>query len=118
MGGIPNRPGPDSKSSGSSRELARQDLRRNQVIGVLAGLLGGVMTAGLWPAIPAAMPLGMGGVMAWGAAIGAILGSLPQMARLGRLITRSDNELLNGAVALSIPLLIILLVAFVTGLAK
>ena len=101
-----------------ARELARRDLRRNQVTGVVAGLIGAVMTGNLWPAIPPAMPLGWGGVLAWGAAIGAILGSLPQLARAGKLLTRSDNALLNGAAALSAPLLLILLLALVLGAFK
>lgn len=95
----------------TDKELSRQELRTNQVIGVVVGVLGGWISGSFWPELPATMPLGWGGVLIWGAAIGAVLGSLPQLAHIGKAITRRDNGILNGAVALSIPLLIILLLA-------
>ncbi len=104
--------------SNSERELARQSLRSNQVTGVIVGLIGAWMTGSFWPELPATMPLGWGGVYAWGAAIGAILGSLPQLARVGKLITRRDNAILNGVVALCVPLIIILALALVFGAFK
>jgi hypothetical protein len=91
----------------------RKELRRNQVIGLLAGLLGGWMAGSFWPVLPAAV--GWGGVFLWGGAIGAILGSLPQFERAGKVLTRSDNPLLNMAVGLAIPLIIIGMLAFVLG---
>lgn len=103
---------PDSQSSASKpateKEVARRDLRSNQAIGVIVGLMGGWISGSFWPELPATMPLGWGGVLAWGAAVGAILGSLPQLAQIGKAITRRENGILNGAVALAIPLVIIL----------
>lgn len=94
----------------------RRELRRNQVFGIVVGLIGGWMTGNFWPAIPTA--IGWAGVLLWGAAIGAILGSLPQFERAGKVITRSDHQMLNVAVGLSIPLLIIGALAIVLGLIR
>jgi hypothetical protein len=81
-------------------------LRRNQVFGIVIGLIGGWMTGNFWPAIPAM--LGWGGVLLWGATIGAMIGSLAQFERAGKILTRSDHRILNTAVALCVPLLIVL----------
>lgn len=94
----------------NDKETQRKELRRNQVIGTVVGIIGGVMSGNFWPVLPA--NVGWGGVILWGAVIGATLGSLSQFARAGRILTRSDNEILNTAVALSVPLLIIALIAF------
>jgi hypothetical protein len=91
----------------------RKALRRNQVIGLVVGLLGGWMTGNFWPALPAAV--GWGGVLLWGGAIGALLGSLSQFERAGKVLTRSDNPMLNTLVGLSVPLLLIGVLAFVLG---
>lgn len=103
----PHSQSPASKPA-TEKEIARRDLRTNQAIGVIVGLIGGWISGGFWPELPATMPLGWGGVLAWGAAIGAILGSLPQLAQIGKAITRHENGILNGSVALAIPLVLIL----------
>ncbi len=94
----------------------RKELRRNQVFGILVGLVGGWMTGNFWPAIPTA--LGWAGVLLWGAAIGAVLGSLPQFERAGRVITRSDHQALNTIVGLCVPILIIGALAVVLRLIR
>lgn len=83
--------------------------RRHQAIGMIVGFLGGALTALLWPPLQSAV--GWGGMLLWGAAIGAALGSLAQFEAAGRAITRSDNRLFNLAVGLCIPLAIIGLLA-------
>ena len=80
----------------------RKELRRNQVFGIVIGLIGGLMAGSFWPAIPTAIT--WGGVLLWGAAIGALLGSLAQFERAGRVLTRSENRTFNTIVALCIPL--------------
>lgn len=97
----------------TEKEVARQDLRINQVTGVIIGFIGAWMTGSFWPELPATMPLGWGGVYAWGAAIGAILGSLPQLAKLGQALTHRENGIFNAVVVLSIPLIVILALALV-----
>ncbi len=97
----------------SEKDVARQELRINQVTGVIVGFIGAWMTGSFWPELPATMPLGWGGVYIWGAAIGAILGSLPQLAKLGKAITHRENGILNAAVTLCIPLILILVLALI-----
>lgn len=91
------------------KDVQRKELRRNQVFGTIIGVIGGLMSGNFWPVLPAS--LGWGGVILWGAVIGATLGSLGQFARAGKILTRSDNQLLNMAVALSVPLLFIALIS-------
>lgn len=85
--------------------MDRRELRRNQVFGIAIGMVGGLMAGNFWPSLPAALT--WGGVLLWGAAIGAALGSLSQFERAGRALTRSDNRAFNTAVALCIPLALI-----------
>lgn len=75
------------------------------MFGVVVGMVGGWMTGNFWPALPAMV--GWGGMLLWGAAIGAMIGSLPQFEKAGKILTRSDNRILNTLVALCVPLLII-----------
>ncbi|MBM4423751.1 MAG: hypothetical protein FJ030_10205 [Chloroflexi bacterium] len=89
--------------------MDKKELRRNQVIGIAVGLIGGLMTGNFWPSIPAA--IGWGGVILWGAAIGAALGSLAQFERAGQALTRRDHRGLNMVVGLSVPLILIALAA-------
>ena len=110
---------PPLKSDASARsasDAGKKELRRNQVFGIVIGLIGGWMTGNFWPAIPAF--LGWGGVLLWGAAIGAVLGSLAQFERAGQMLTRSEHRVLNIAVGLCIPLLLIGVVALVIRLLR
>ncbi len=91
--------------SPNDKELQRRELRRNQVLGILTGLIGGWMTGNFWPFISDSV--GWAGVLLWGAAIGAMLGSLTQFERAGRVLTRNDNRILNLTVGVSVPLLLI-----------
>jgi hypothetical protein len=87
-------------------------MRRNQVIGLLGGLITGAIIGNSWPGVREAVG-GTGGVMLWAAAIGASLGSLPQFEKAGKALTRSENRAFNLAVGLSIPALLISLLALV-----
>jgi|CXWL01.1.fsa_nt_gi hypothetical protein len=93
-------------------EGQRREMRRNQVIGLLGGLITGAIIGNSWPGVREALG-GAGGVMLWGAAIGAALGSLPQFEKAGKVITRSENRTFNLLVGLSIPVLVIGLLALV-----
>ncbi|MEK7327756.1 MAG: hypothetical protein AAB217_21125 [Chloroflexota bacterium] len=93
-------------------EQQRREMRRNQVIGLLGGLITGAIIGNSWPGVREAVG-GAGGVMLWGAAIGASLGSLPQFEKAGKVITRSENRAFNLIVGLSIPTLVVGLLALV-----
>lgn len=83
----------------------RAEIRRNQLIGGIAGTLMGAMVAATWPAVLEL--LGWGGALMWGAVIGIALGSLSQFEKLGLLITRSQNRLFNFVVGLCVPLFLV-----------
>ena len=85
--------------------MDRKQLRRDQAVGILMGMLGGLLTATLWPEVRSAA--GWGGAMLWGAAIGAMFASLTQFESAGKIITRSESRFFNLVVGLCIPLLII-----------
>ena len=87
----------------------RRQIRRNQLIGAIAGTLGGAMMAATWPVIPTSIT--WGGALLWGAVIGIALGSLPQIEKIGYIITRSDNRIFNFLVGICTPLLAIGLVS-------
>lgn len=89
----------------------RREVRRNQVIGLLGGLIAAALVGNTFPGLREA--LGLGGVMLWGAAIGAGLASLPQFEKAGQVITRSNNRAFNLMVGLSIPTLVIGVLALV-----
>jgi hypothetical protein len=97
------------------KETERRELRRNQIVGILGGVIGGVMVAFSWPGVEEA--IGLTGAMMWGAAIGGVLGSLQQFGQLGKRITHSDNGALNTLVGISIPLLIVAVLALIFRLA-
>jgi hypothetical protein len=91
--------------------LARKELRRNQVFGMVLGIIGGLMTANFWPVVQ--VNLGWSGAIVWGAAIGGIIGSLAQFERAGKILTRSENRMLNLSVGLAVPLLFLAVLAVV-----
>ena len=93
-------------------EQQRREMRRNQVIGLLGGLITGAIIGNSWPGVREAVG-GAGGVMLWGAAIGASLGSLPQFEKAGQALTHRESRTFNLLVGLSIPVLVIGLLALV-----
>ena len=93
-------------------EGQRREMRRNQVIGLLGGLITGAIIGNSWPGVREAVG-GAGGVMLWGAAIGASLGSLPQFEKAGKALTHSENRTFNLLVGVSIPALVIGVLALV-----
>jgi len=97
------------------KETERRELRRNQLVGILGGVIGGVMVVFSWPGIQET--LGLTGAMLWGAAIGGALGSLQQFGKLGKRITRSENKTLNTLVGVSLPLFIVAVLALIFRLA-
>ena len=101
-------------NSKDQRETERQELRRNQLVGIAAGVFGGVMVAYTWPGINEA--IGLTGALLWGAAIGGALGSLPHFSRLGKRLTQSENNILNLLVGLSVPFAIVALLALAVRL--
>ena len=95
----------------NDHDQRRREVRRNQVVGLLGGLIAGALVGNTFPGLREAV--GLGGVMMWGAAIGASLASLPQFEKAGKIITRSENRPFNLIVGLSIPALVIGLLALV-----
>ena len=93
----------------NQKEAERRELRRNQIIGILGGVLGGAMVALTWPGIQET--LGLTGTVLWGAAIGGVLGSLQHFGKLGKRLTQSENSTLNTLVGISIPLFVIAVLA-------
>ncbi|MBI3241332.1 MAG: hypothetical protein HYZ49_03465 [Chloroflexi bacterium] len=96
----------------NDHDRQRREVRRNQMVGLLGGLITGAIIGNSWPGVREAVG-GAGGVMLWGAAIGASLGSLPQFEKAGKVITRSENRAFNLMVGLSIPTLVIGVLAVV-----
>lgn len=90
--------------------MNQAELRRNQIIGMLTGVLLAAMTANFFPDLREAVG-GWAGALLWGGAIGAALASLSQFAEAGKLVTRSDNRVLNLIVALVIVVVLIALCA-------
>jgi hypothetical protein len=85
--------------------MNRFELRGNQLVGAIGGLLAFTLTANFFPSFRAAF-WGWGGVLLWGLAIGGLLGSLSYMHVLGRWVTRSSNTRLNTFVGVLLPFLV------------
>lgn len=98
----------------NQKEAERRELRRNQIIGTLGGVIGGAMVALNWPGIQEV--LGLTGAVLWGAAIGGVLGSLQHFSKLGQRLTQSENSTLNTLVGISIPLFVIAALALLLRL--
>ena len=86
--------------------MNRQNLRINQFIGIVIGLVGTLMAANFWPQIRTNVG-GWSGVILWGVALGGMFGSVGHLNTLGKFITRSNNHQLNSIVGLLLPFTII-----------
>ena len=75
-------------------------MRRNQMVGVLGGMIVAAMTANFWPEVREAVG-GWPGALLWGAAIGAMLASAAQFSAAGKILTRSENNTLNTVVGVA-----------------
>lgn len=73
--------------------MERREFRRRQLVGLLAGLIGGAVAGGYWPQLRGA--LGWYGVTLWGGVIGGVIASLPKFGVVGQRLTRSSNPLVN-----------------------
>lgn len=76
--------------------MDRRDFRRQQLIGVITGLVGGIAAASYWPELRNA--IGWYGVVLWGGVIGGIIASLSKFGVVGQRVTRSNNAALNFVV--------------------
>jgi hypothetical protein len=90
-----------------------QDLRR-QMIGLIGGAVAGLAAALLFPAL--GENFGLFTVALWGAVLGGVLTSLGAFLRAGKALTRNDNPYLNLLVGLGLPVLILLLIYYLSTL--
>jgi hypothetical protein len=97
----------------------RPFITRRHLWGIGLGALAGLALEASVPAVRAVA--GRSGGLAWGAALGGILASLPEFAAAGAILTRRPNRglnmrALNVAVGLGIPALLMALVYFLLRL--
>lgn len=77
--------------------MDRAELRRNQIVGAVAGMILAAMTVNFFPAM-FELAGGWGPALLWGAAIGTFAASFAQFGVAGKVLTRSENPVLNLAV--------------------
>ena len=76
--------------------MDRREFRRQQLIGVLTGLIGGAVAGGYWPELRAA--IGWYGTILWGGVIGGIIASFPKFGVVGQRLTGREGSALNFVV--------------------
>lgn len=96
--------------------MDRKELRLNQAVGIVVGVVGALMTANFWPSLRVGVGGWAGSVM-WGMALGGLYGSLTQLHVVGKWVTRQDHKLLNFAIGLLLPFMMIWLLLFVLSAA-
>ena len=97
--------------------MNRAGLRLNQLIGMVVGLVGALMTANFWPHIRLTVG-GWGGAILWGIALGGLFGSLGRLHTIGFLITRRENHALNAPLGLLAPFALIAVLFVLINLAR
>ena len=86
--------------------MNKEELRVNQFIGIIVGLVGSLMTANFWPTIKNNVG-GWGGAILWGVALGGLFGSVGHLSTLGKYVSKSNNPLINSLVGLLLPFILI-----------
>lgn len=76
--------------------MNRADLRRNQIAGAVTGMILAAMTVNFFPAMFELLG-GWVPALLWGAAIGTLAASVAQFGVAGKVLTRSENPVLNVA---------------------
>lgn len=88
--------------------MDREEIRRQQMIGMAVGVLGGIMTANFFPNFREGVG-GFGPAVFLGAAIGAFMGAPAAVQRLGLIFTRDPKkEATNLVIGMLVPILFIL----------
>ncbi len=92
----------------STFPMEREEIRRYQLVGMITGILGGVMTANFFPDFRDSIG-GWGPVVFWGAAVGGLLGSPTALQRIGLILTRDPKkEATNLVIGILVPIITIL----------
>ena len=86
--------------------MDQRELRLNQTIGMVVGIVGALMTANFWPSVRAFVG-GWAGTMMWGMALGGFFGSFAKLSVVGKLITRREHMALNFTIGLLLPFMFI-----------
>ena len=86
--------------------MNRSNLRINQFIGIVIGLVGTIMAANFWPEIRNSIG-GWSGAILWGVALGGLFGSVGHLNTIGKFVTKSNNRLMNSILGLLLPFAII-----------
>jgi hypothetical protein len=94
--------------------MDRSEFRRQQLIGVLTGLIGGAAAGGYWPELRAA--IGWYGAILWGGAIGGIIASLPKFGVVGQRLTGRESPALNFVVGTAVLVGVVFVLLTIAGL--
>lgn len=89
------------------KQLTRRKNFRKELLGMFAGIGLAMAVSALIPAIRETYSLGV--VILWGGALGGAVASLERFERAGAALTKKDNRVLNYAVGLGIPVVILVL---------
>jgi hypothetical protein len=82
--------------------MNKNELRINQFIGMIVGLVGSLMTANFWPIIKDNIG-GWGGAILWGIALGGLFGSIGYLNNIGQYVSKSNNKLINSIIGFLLP---------------
>ncbi len=94
--------------------MDRREFRRQQLIGLLAGLISGAVAGGYWPELRVAV--GWYGTILWGGVIGAIIASFPKFGVLGQRLTGRESPALNFVVGTAILAAVVFVLLTIAGL--
>ena len=89
-------------------EEKRENKWRRQWVGVFGGAAVGWALTIIFPVLK--QRFGLFSVVIWSAVIGGVLTSLGGFMRAGAALTHSDNDYLNLAIGLGIPVLILVVI--------
>ena len=99
-------------SSNHEDQEKQQDRQRNtrrQLAGIFLGVGLGLMVSALVPAVRQNVELST--VVLWSGALGGVLASLEYFERAGAALTKKDDPVLNYAVGLGLPLLVLVAIS-------